>query len=135
MRKGFGYAGKVAAVDGVDKQEQEMDALQPAQLPANKPSWHAFNQSVSPLASGASAGEFFQYTVADVSLPRQKSAMIPIVTDSLKVSRLSIYNAGTLPDHPLLGARLTNTTGKLCNSLVPAQATRRRYYPGVRRAH
>ncbi|HET6252332.1 MAG TPA: hypothetical protein VFE47_31890 [Tepidisphaeraceae bacterium] len=70
-------------------------------------------KSVSSLASGASVGEFFQYTVGDVSLPRQKSAMIPIITDTVKTTRLSIYNAGVLPDHPLLGARLTNTTGKL----------------------
>jgi hypothetical protein len=69
--------------------------------------------SISSLASGASVGEFFQYTVGDVSLPRQKSAMIPIITDSVKTTRLSIYNAAVLPDHPLLGARLTNTTGKL----------------------
>jgi hypothetical protein len=69
--------------------------------------------SVSSAASGASVGEFFQYTVGDVSLPRQKSAMIPIIADSVKTTRLSIYNAGVLHDHPLLGARLTNTTGKL----------------------
>ena len=69
--------------------------------------------SVSSAASGASIGEFFQYTVPDVSLSRQKSAMIPIITDSIKTTRLSIFNAAVLPDHPLLGARLTNTTGKL----------------------
>lgn len=69
--------------------------------------------SVSAVASGASVGEFFQYTVGDVSLPRQKSAMIPIITDTVKTTRLSIFNASVLPDHPLLGARLTNSTGKL----------------------
>ncbi|HWE01531.1 MAG TPA: hypothetical protein VG326_03910 [Tepidisphaeraceae bacterium] len=69
--------------------------------------------SVDAQASGASVGEFFQYTVGDVSLPRQKSAMIPIIADLVKTTRLSIFNAATLPDHPLLGARLTNTTGKL----------------------
>ncbi|HWE02147.1 MAG TPA: hypothetical protein VG326_07015 [Tepidisphaeraceae bacterium] len=70
-------------------------------------------RSVSAAASGAGVGEFFQYTVGDVSLPRQKSAMIPIVADTVKATRLSIYNAAVLPDHPLLGARLVNTTGKL----------------------
>jgi hypothetical protein len=69
--------------------------------------------SVNALASGSAVGEFFQYTVGDVSLPRQKSAMIPIITGNVKAARLSIYNASALADHPLLGARLTNTTGKL----------------------
>ncbi len=59
--------------------------------------------SVAAAASGASVGEFFQYTVGDVSLPRQKSAMIPIITDVVRASRLSIFNAGVLVDHPLLG--------------------------------
>jgi DNA repair exonuclease SbcCD ATPase subunit len=51
--------------------------------------------------------------VPDVTLSRQKSAMIPILSDGLKVRRLSIYNQSVLSTNPLLGARLTNTTGKL----------------------
>jgi hypothetical protein len=69
--------------------------------------------SFAPMASGAKVGELFQYTVPDVSLPRQKSAMIPILSDDVKVRRLSIYNAAVFASNPLLGARLTNTTGKL----------------------
>jgi len=69
--------------------------------------------SVQPIASGAKVGELFQYTVPDVSLPRQKSAMIPILSDDVRIRRLSIYNASVLDSNPLLGARLTNTTGKL----------------------
>ena len=68
--------------------------------------------SVSSLASAAKMGELFQYTVGSVSLPRQTSAMIPVVTDPVEVERLSIYNASVLPKNPLLGARVKNTTGK-----------------------
>jgi hypothetical protein len=50
--------------------------------------------------------------VGSVSLPRQKSAMIPIVTDPVQIERLSIYNQGVLPKNPLNGARVRNTTGK-----------------------
>jgi hypothetical protein len=67
---------------------------------------------VSSIASAAKVGELFQYTVGSVSLPRQKSAMIPIVTDAVEVERLSIYNQSVLPRNPLNGARLKNTTGK-----------------------
>ncbi|HZL37497.1 MAG TPA: hypothetical protein VFC78_19420 [Tepidisphaeraceae bacterium] len=94
---GMGYGAAPAA------------AMPPA--PYNRPM--DATASVSSLASGAAVGEFFEYTVGNVSLPRQKSAMIPIVTDSIEARRMSIYNASVLPDHPLLGARLTNTTGKL----------------------
>ena len=68
--------------------------------------------SVSSVASAAKIGELFQYTVGSVSLPRQRSAMIPIITDPVDVERLSIYNQSVLPRNPLNGARVKNTTGK-----------------------
>lgn len=68
--------------------------------------------SVSSVASAAKIGELFQYTVGSVSLPRQRSAMIPIITDPVDVERLSIYNQSVLPRNPLNGARIKNTTGK-----------------------
>ncbi len=68
--------------------------------------------SVASAASAGKIGELFQYTVGAVTLPRQRSAMIPIVTDPIKAERLSIYNRNTLATNPLLGARLINTTGK-----------------------
>ena len=68
--------------------------------------------SVASAASATKLGELFQYTVGSVSLPRQTSAMIPVVTDAVEVEKLSIFNAAVLPRNPLLGARLRNTTGK-----------------------
>ena len=68
--------------------------------------------SIQSVASAAKIGELFQYTVGNVTLPRQKSAMLPIITDSVEVERLSIYNAAVLPRNPLNGARLKNTTDK-----------------------
>jgi hypothetical protein len=68
--------------------------------------------SVQSIASAAKVGELFQYTVGNVSLPRQTSAMIPIITDDVEVERLSIYNANVLAKNPLNGARVKNTTGK-----------------------
>jgi hypothetical protein len=69
-------------------------------------------RSVESVASAADVGELFQYTVPNVTLARQKSAMIPIVTDEIEVERLSIYNQAVLAKHPLNGARVKNTTGK-----------------------
>ena len=68
--------------------------------------------AVASIASAGEMGELFQYVVGDVSLPRQKSAMIPIVTDPIEVERVSIYNSSVLAKHPLNGARVKNTTGK-----------------------
>ena len=68
--------------------------------------------SVESQATGQQLGELFEFTVKNVTLPRQKSAMIPIVTDPIDAERVSIYNAGTLATNPLNGLRLRNTTGK-----------------------
>jgi len=68
--------------------------------------------SVSSVASASKVGELFEYTVGNVTLPRQRSAMIPIITDDVEIERLSIYNQNVLPKNPLNGARLKNTTGK-----------------------
>jgi uncharacterized protein YutE (UPF0331/DUF86 family) len=71
-----------------------------------------FSKSVASVASASKVGELFQYTVGSVSLPRQRSAMIPIITDDVEIERLSIYNPTVLPRNPLNGARIKNTTGK-----------------------
>lgn len=67
---------------------------------------------VSSAASGGSAGELFQYSIkTPVSLERQHSAMLPIVTTDVEGSKLSIYNIATDAKHPLNGLKLKNTTG------------------------
>lgn len=72
---------------------------------------NAFSSVIS-AASAVKLGELFQYTVGSVSLPRQSSAMIPIVSDPIQAERVSIYNVNVMPRNPLVGARLKNTTGK-----------------------
>ena len=67
--------------------------------------------SVSSITDAAKIGELFQYTVGNVSLPRQRSAMIPIINDPVEVEKVSIFNQTVLGNHPLNGARLKNTTG------------------------
>ncbi|HMB90183.1 MAG TPA: carboxypeptidase-like regulatory domain-containing protein [Rhodothermales bacterium] len=67
--------------------------------------------SVSSQATAAEVGDLFQYTVSDVSLPRQRSAMIPIVSNEIEVERVSIFNPTVMATRPLRGARIMNTTG------------------------
>jgi len=70
------------------------------------------DSGVSSAASGGAAGELFQYSIkTPVSLERQHSAMLPIVTTDVEGSKLSIYNIATDAKHPLNGLKLKNTTG------------------------
>src|SRR5690606_2346619 len=69
-------------------------------------------QGVQSLAQAADVGELFQYAIeTPVDLPRQQSAMLPIVNGSVVGKKVSIYNPQVQAKHPLNGLRLTNSTG------------------------
>jgi hypothetical protein len=68
-------------------------------------------QGVQSIAQAANVGELFRYQIATpVKLARGKSAMLPIVNESVKGEKLSIYNESTHAKHPLNGLRLKNST-------------------------
>jgi hypothetical protein len=68
--------------------------------------------SVAGSATAAKLCDYFQYALdRPVSLPRQKSAMLPIVAKDVEGSRVSIYNEQTQAKFPLLGLKLKNTSG------------------------
>jgi hypothetical protein len=69
-------------------------------------------RSVASAASASKLGDYFQYAIDHaVTLPRQKSALLPIVGQDVEGERVSIYNEGTHAKFPLLGLALTNSTG------------------------
>ncbi len=68
-------------------------------------------QGIANAATAAKLGDSFQYGIKHpVSLARQKSAMLPIVSDDIAGDRVSIYNPAVQTKHPLLGFRMTNST-------------------------
>src|SRR5439155_645471 len=68
-------------------------------------------RGVQSAATASQLGDFFQYVINQpVTLPRQKSALLPIVNKEVEGTRLSIYNQGTHPKFPMLGLKLKNTS-------------------------
>lgn len=87
--------GVAAAAEAVDK-----DALFFAEA------------GVSRMAEATQLGELFQYKIdVPVTLARQKSAMLPIVTTNIEGEKLSIYNQNVHPKYALNGLKLKNTSG------------------------
>ena len=67
--------------------------------------------SIQSVAEGAALGELFRYEIAKpVSIARQRSAMLPIVSEPVEAERVSIYDERVLAKHPLAGLRLVNST-------------------------
>jgi hypothetical protein len=70
-----------------------------------------FRTTTQAVAQGSKMGDQFQYVIEHpVSLPRQKSAMLPIVNKDVTGTRVSIFNEANLQTHPMLGLKLKNTT-------------------------
>lgn len=70
-----------------------------------------FREGVEAMAQASDVGELFQYAIdTPVSLPRQESAMLPIVNAQIEAEKVSIYNPNVQAKHPLAGLKLTNST-------------------------
>lgn len=70
------------------------------------------DDTVQARAAAGEVGELFRYTLDHpVTLPRQRSAMLPIVADRVEAEKLSIYNQREDDEHPRSGVALTNSTG------------------------
>jgi hypothetical protein len=67
----------------------------------------------SSIASTEEVGDYFQYVIDHkVTLPRQKSALLPIVKHEVEAARVSIFNEGVQPKFALLGLRFKNSSGQ-----------------------
>ena len=86
-------------------------APKPSPPPPQRPAEVELQEGVTTIAQATEAGELFQYTIdRPVSLARQKSALLPIVTEEIEGTKLSIYNERVHAKHPLNGFRLKNST-------------------------
>ncbi|MFG0326422.1 MAG: hypothetical protein ACF8SC_04025 [Phycisphaerales bacterium JB037] len=69
-----------------------------------------FSAGAQAQATAGEMGEVFQYTLdTPVTLERQQSAMLPILSSPIEGERVSIYNASSFGEHPMRGVKLTNT--------------------------
>jgi len=63
-------------------------------------------------ASGGEVGEQFMYTLEmPVTIERQRSAMLPIITSPVAGRRVSTYNASDISAHPMRGVQIANNSG------------------------
>jgi hypothetical protein len=107
-RGGRGAGAAAAPMAARAVQPPTFNLQQAAQMSDSSMSAANYAQGVASLAEAAKVGEMFQYSVPNVSLARQRSSMIPIITDKLPIDRISIYNQSVLPRNPLRGVRLKN---------------------------
>jgi hypothetical protein len=109
---GFGINARGGAAMDRAAGAKKADAQFGANLARDMNKRMDLSHGVQSAATASQLGDFFQYVINQpVTLPRQKSALLPIVNKEIEGTRLSIYNAGTHPKFPMLGLKLKNTSG------------------------
>jgi uncharacterized protein (UPF0335 family) len=104
-----GHFGAGGGVGGAPARKRGRSAGEPSEDARLREEMFA---SANQQAQGGSVGEAFQYTLTNpISIARQQSAMLPILTAPVDCRRVSIFNSGDGIDHPMRGIELKNTTG------------------------
>jgi hypothetical protein len=107
---GFGGSGMGGSNNTNNKNQAPAAAGQPAANGPNEPSLN-LKQGVASAARADEVGELFRYQIdRPVTLARQQSAMLPIVNESVRGEKVSIYNPEVDAKHPLAGLKFHNTT-------------------------
>jgi hypothetical protein len=105
---GGGMGGAPARRGAVRAENMAADALAVEGLARQQ---LQLQQGVASAAQSAQTGELFEYSIkTPVTLARQKSAMLPIVSEDVDGSKVSIYNQTVHAKFPLNGYRLKNTS-------------------------
>jgi len=69
------------------------------------------DSGVEAAATGSEVGDLFEYHIDQpVTVPRDRSALIPILQTRMEGERVSIYNEGVRSDRPFGGMLLKNTS-------------------------
>ncbi len=71
----------------------------------------ALRESIIEMATGQERGALFDYRIDQpVTILRQQSAMLPVLSRAVQAETVSLYNPANHPRHPFFGVKLTNTT-------------------------
>ncbi len=104
---------KLSYEELVQRRQQQAQAKEKARSVGSALAAIDLKQGVSSVASAEEVGDYFQYVIDhNVTLPRQKSALLPIVNDPVEATRVSIFNESVQSKFPLLGLRFKNTSGQ-----------------------
>jgi hypothetical protein len=114
-RMGGGMAGMGAAPAAPSATRRGMRsetlAAEAAAAPGLARTQLKLQEGVASAAQSLQSGELFEYSIkTPVTLARQKSAMLPIVSEEVDGTKVSIYNQAVQPKFPLNGYRLKNTS-------------------------
>jgi hypothetical protein len=107
------YQQKLNYDDYINRRKEAQKARQEAQVKGASIAGLNYKEGIQSVASAEDVGDYYQYVIDQkITLARQKSAMLPILNQTIDGAKVSIFNEGVHTKFPLLGLRLKNTSGK-----------------------
>jgi hypothetical protein len=109
--------GRDSGSNEAEEEEEGIDGhkLPPMQRNVGKLTKQAeinLQRGVVAASKATDLGDSFQYAIEhSVTIPRQKSALLPIVNKTLDGDKVSLYSPQVHAKYPLLALRMKNTTG------------------------
>ncbi|MBI3821910.1 MAG: DUF4139 domain-containing protein [Planctomycetes bacterium] len=105
--------GKLEYREYAKKQDDSIKKMEDAKKVGQAITGFNFKEGIQSVATADEVGDYFQYTIDQkITLPRQKSAMLPILNQTIEGSKFSIFNESVHNKYPLLGLKLKNSTGQ-----------------------
>ncbi len=103
--------GSPEQIEAIRQRLRGGEGLAAAGAPGLAKGMEEMERSIEPMAVGQERGALFEYRIRmPVSIARQQSAMLPVISESVQAEPVSLYNPGKHAVHPFFGVRLTNTT-------------------------
>ncbi len=116
-RMAWSRTARKAAGGGQSPFRDNVSGLSPA-FPSAATTFSGSEDSIASMstpnaaASAVEIGEVFQYQLKEpVSLARQRSAMLPILSSAIEGRRVSIFNRGDNSEYAMRGVQFKNTSG------------------------
>lgn len=107
-RAGAGTAGQSS--EGMSTDFMMFDSMTGSQ--SGGLNMYAAVANIASAAAGVQTGEVFFFRLSrPVTIERQRSAMLPIVSQTIEGRRVSIIGANDVGPNPMRGAQMTNDTG------------------------
>ncbi len=95
------------------RRAEQQQAKEDAKKVGGKIAGLNLKEGIASIATAEEVGDYYQYILDQkITLPRQKSAMLPILNQHVEGNKVSIYNTSVHTRYPLLGLRLKNTSGQ-----------------------
>ena len=73
---------------------------------------YTMSQGIASAATAGAVRPAFNYRIPDVSIAKRRSAEVVVLAAPVRVKRIDIFQPDLASTHPMLAARLINTSGK-----------------------